>query len=145
MICEIWSWPVFEILSILDIDPEFLILEPASFRGTPRYTKLSIYCCSKKNVWIYKNTRFFWWRTSVFVVYWLAHPTMNLAKGPWLKSRCGYSEKNGSLKYLVQAWFVVLRGPNITPHQEISWSSTFNFIALKKEGCKLSNINYDIC
>ena len=32
MICEIWSRPVFEILSILDIDPEFLILEPASFR-----------------------------------------------------------------------------------------------------------------
>ena len=54
--------------------------------------------------------------------------------GPWYESRRGYSEKNGSLKYLVQAWFVVLRGPNMTPHQVFSWSPTFNFIALKKRG-----------
>ena len=33
MIFELWSRPVFEILSILDIDPEVLILEPVSFRS----------------------------------------------------------------------------------------------------------------
>ena len=42
--------------------------------------------------------------------------------------------KNGSLKYLILGCFGVLRGPKVTPHQAISWSSTFNFIALKKRG-----------
>ena len=53
MICEIWSWPIFEILSILDIDPEFLILEPASFRSVVRcaikYTMKTLVRRCKKN------------------------------------------------------------------------------------------------
>ena len=56
-------------------------------------------------------------------------------EGPKYESQRSYSEKNGSLKYLVLGWFGVHRGPKVTPHQDFSWSSTFNFIALNREGC----------
>ena len=53
MICKIWSWPVFEIWSILDIDHEFLILKHALFRSVVglayQYTTKTLVRHRKKN------------------------------------------------------------------------------------------------
>ena len=60
MTCEIWSWPIFEIFSILDITPDFLILESVPFRSVVRcanqYTTKTLVCCPQKTCVVIKST-----------------------------------------------------------------------------------------